>query len=79
MGNNLEKIDQFRSPQEFLRFENWIAGEIGSGAASETPVLHYFAGENFQERWFEFHSANEVWRLVYPDGPFKGYWGKVEA
>lgn len=78
MNTNLEEIDGFQSLNEFLRFTKWINSELESGSAREIAVQDYYAGVNFEEHWFEFHSIpGEIWRLVYPDGPFKGYWGKV--
>ena len=77
MNANLEEIDDFQSLNEFLRFEKWINEELLLGAATEVAVQDPYAGVNFRERWFEFKSIGQKWRLVYPDGPFKGYWGQV--
>ncbi|CFR16759.1 MULTISPECIES: hypothetical protein [Yersinia] len=77
MNEKLEEIDDFQSMNEFNRFEKWVENEIALGAASEIEVLGYYAGINFKERWFKFHEAGDIWRLVYPDGPFHGYWGVV--
>ena len=77
MNTNLETIDGFDSRSEFLRFQKWIDQQINNGSAAEIKVKNYYAGVNFEERWFEFNSIGEVWRLVYPDGPFMGYWGRV--
>lgn len=79
MSEKLEEIDDFQSMNEFNRFEKWIENEIIFGSVSEVRVLEYYAGINFKERWFKFHETGEIWRLVYPDGPFHGYWGAVIA
>ncbi len=78
MHKNLEEINKFESMSEFRRFEQWIDKELMLDSAIEVPVLDFFAGKNFKERWFKFESIGEIWRLVYPDGPFNGYWGRVE-
>ncbi|WP_165463087.1 hypothetical protein [Atlantibacter sp.] len=77
MNNKLEEIDDFQSMNEFNRFEKWIENEVTLGSAVEISVLNYYAGINFKERWFKFIEAGSTWRLVYPDGPFHGYWGAV--
>lgn len=77
MNTNLETIDGFESRNEFLRFQTWINQQIDDGSVAEINVDDYYAGVNFEERWFEFKSIGQVWRLVYPDGLFKGYWGQV--
>ncbi|MHC1713199.1 MAG: hypothetical protein AB9872_13710 [Solidesulfovibrio sp.] len=73
----LEEIHGFYSPYEFKRFVKWIENEAVSGFAKEVQVKHPYLC-NLQERWFCFDSFGEVWRLVYPDPPFTGYWGKGE-
>ena len=77
MSANLASIECFQSMSEFLRFEYWISQQISEGAAVEVEVGNYYAGVNFKERWFKFETIAQVWRLVYPDGPFRGYWGQV--
>lgn len=77
MRNNLETIENFHSRGEFIKFENWISEQLNNGNAKEVEVKEYYAGVNFRERWFEFESVAQVWRLVYPDGPFFGYWGRA--
>ena len=77
MNKNLEEIKAFQSMSEFSRFESWLDSELNAGSAKEISVNDYYAGINFKERWFTFDLIGETWRLVYPDGPFKGYWGKV--
>ena len=74
---NLEEIASFYSYNEFLKFKTWIEEQVDNGYAKEIKVENYYAGINFQERWFEFDSQGDLWRLVYPDSPFYGYWGRV--
>lgn len=77
MISNLEEIENFDSRGEFLKFESWINAQLINRYAKEVEVKNYYAGINFKERWFEFKSIAQVWRLVYPDGSFHGYWGRV--
>ncbi len=75
--NNIEEINGFNSLNEFNRFEKWLQNEILNLSFSEVPVQQYYCGVNFQERWFKVEQNGELWRLVYPDFPFTGYWGLV--
>jgi hypothetical protein len=74
---NWEEIDGFQSYFEFKKFIEWIESQIIENMVSEIPVKDSYAGSGFNERWFQCLSSKSVWRLVYPDGPFHGYWGAV--
>lgn len=74
----LEEINEFTSLNEFLRFEKWLDGHIKNGDIIETSVKSYYLSINTQERWFQCLLSHEIWRLVYPDASFRGYWGLVE-
>lgn len=74
----LEEINEFASLGEFLRFKKWLEAHIENGNIIEISVQSYYLSINTHERWFKCVSSNEIWRLVYPDGPFRGYWGLVE-
>ena len=78
MDKNLYEIDAFYSMNEFLKFQDWIYRQIENGSAKEVDVRVHYSDAGFEERWFEFKSVGQVWRLVYPDPPFKGYWGRAE-
>lgn len=43
--------------------------------AVEVPWNIHVGGLN--ERWYRNTSTGEVWRLVDPDGPFRGVWERV--
>lgn len=73
-----ETIEKFSSWIEYERFGVWIQEQIASNFAAEISVESYFAGANFRERWIKNSSTREVWRLVEPDAPFPGYWGRVQ-
>jgi hypothetical protein len=72
-----EVIDDFQSYSEFARFTAWVESQVSEKLVSEIPVKDPYAGSGFTERWFQCSASQSVWRLVYPDGPFHGYWGAV--
>lgn len=74
----LEEINEFTSFNEFLRFEKWLEEHIKNGNIIEVSVKSYYLGINTQERWFEYLPNHEFWRLIYPDGSFRGYWALVK-
>lgn len=77
MKDLFREIKEFRSPIEFSNHINMLDQALKIGDLNEVPVLNYYAGPNFKERWFELTSSNQIWRLIYPDGPFHGFWGRV--
>lgn len=74
---NWEAIDNFQSSSEFKRFTDWIESQISGGISVEVPVEDIYAVAGLTERWFQCVTSRCVWRLVYPDAPFHGYWGQV--
>lgn len=72
-----EEINDFQSYSEFARFVAWIESQVSEKMAFEVSVKELYAGSGFKERWFQCQNSKSVWRLVYPDGPFHGYWGAV--
>lgn len=69
------EITGFHSISEFERFLNYLEDNIKGGKLTEVPVENRYAG--FQEQWFRCNQCNQVWRLVHPDFPFKGFWRLV--
>jgi hypothetical protein len=68
-----EKISDFQSLSEFNRFVEWMADQTKSGAAEEIPVEKtYLGGNTFREKWFRHIASGQIWRVVWPDAPFKG-------
>ena len=70
-----EEIDHFQFPSEFARFIAWIESQVSEKKAFKVPVKDSYAG--LPQRWFQCSTPKSVWRLVYTDGPFHGYWGAV--
>jgi hypothetical protein len=74
--NVLEEINEFYSITEFEKFQRYIEGFVNRGDLIEVPVTKPYAG--FPEQWYKCKSCSQVWRLVYPDFPFKGIWRVVK-
>ena len=73
-----EEIDDFRSLNEFERFEKWICTQLTSGDAVEVQVVAaYLDAPAFKEKWYRHIDSGETWRLVWPDGPFTGLFERV--
>jgi hypothetical protein len=72
-------IDDFFSLGEFERFESWIAAQVACNEAEELAVTKpYLDAPSFKEKWFKHLGSGSVWRLVWPDGPFKGVFEAVQ-
>lgn len=74
-----ESVDDFVSLSEFNCFVAWMNDQIKNGLAVEIPVISPYIGASaFQEKWFKHVESEQVWRLVWPDGPFRGLFERVE-
>ncbi|QNU68611.1 hypothetical protein EHE19_009540 [Ruminiclostridium herbifermentans] len=67
----LEEINEFFSVTEFEKFQNYIERLINDGKLVEVLVQKPYA--DFPEQWYQCKLCSQVWRLVHPDFPFKGY------
>ena len=73
-----EEIHGFTSPAEYMRFVEYIEGQVVSGVAKELPVDPlYGKGMIYGGRWFQDVEIGAIWRLVAPDPPFRGLWEPV--
>jgi len=83
MGNQVkicpwEFIDDFHGINEFERFEQWLKEQSAIGEAVEVSVTRpYLDASTFHEKWYCHVASGEVWRLVWPDGPFTGLFERV--
>lgn len=73
--SDLQEINDFFSFNEFERFQEYLGNLVKSGELVEVQVDKPFAG--FTEQWYKCEACSRVWRLVYPDFPFKGIWRLV--
>jgi hypothetical protein len=73
-----ESIDDFASLGEFNRFVAWMNDQIKKGLAEEHSVISpYMGATTFEEKWFKHIETGQIWRLVWPDGPFHGVFERV--
>lgn len=71
----LYEIKGFSSLNGFQRFKEYIKNLVDEGDLIPIPVTNRYA--DFSEEWYKCKSCEQVWKLVYPDFPFKGLWTKV--
>ena len=76
MGCYWEKIEGFESYIEYKRFLDWINRQIELHIIEEIPAHARFM--SFNPRWFRCLETGEIWTLIPPDGPFRGYWGEPD-
>ena len=73
-----DAIDGFASHSEFQRFCDWIKNVVEDGKAKKVPVMKRYQGiESFTEEWYHHIESKTTWRLVHPDGPFRGLFERV--
>ena len=73
-----EPINGFASHTEFQRFCAWITDSVTTKKARKVPVKKRYQGiESFSEDWYQHIQSSTVWRLVHPDGPFRGIFEKI--
>lgn len=77
----LEEIKGFESQNEYERFLKYLSDRLAEGELKEVEPKEYFHGYNpwgmNRDRWFKDRSSEDIWRLVPPDFPFKGFFEKV--
>lgn len=77
----LEEINEFNSFSEYERFIEYLSKRISENEIEEIEPQEYYSGKSpyglNNDRWFKDNSNNEIWRLVPPDFPFKGFFKKV--
>ena len=74
--------DQLRDRQDFddLRdFTEHLRQIQAAGTLVEIPVEIPYANIGEIESWYRCERCDAVWRLVEPDGPFRGVWRRVET
>lgn len=78
--SSLFEISEFESPSEFTRFQKYVKNLLTDEELVETPVENHFDNNSlFEEHWYKCRNCSQVWRLVYPDFPFKGLWKQVKS
>ncbi len=73
-----EHIGQFLDRAEFDRCAQWLEQQVRAGTAHEVPAAaHYLGANTLEEHWYRHVASGEVWRLVWPDPPFRGLFARV--
>jgi hypothetical protein len=79
--DRLEPITEFNSLSEYKHFIDYLAKRLSENEIEELKPKEYYHGKSpyglNKDRWFGDCSSEEVWRLVPPDFPFKGFFEKV--
>lgn len=77
----LNEIKEFKSHSEYERFVKYLDDRLTENELSEIEPNEYYHGKSQHglndDRWFKDCSSEDVWRLVPPDFPFKGFFEKV--
>lgn len=77
--SNWERIADFADRAEFDRCLEWLEGQVAAGVATMVPVTKRYVGATvLQERWYRHEISAKVWRLVWPDPPFRGVFAPLE-
>jgi hypothetical protein len=80
--NWLEPITEFNSISEYNQFILYLSKRLSENEIEEIEPKEYFHGKSpyglNKDRWFRDCSCQDIWRLVPPDFPFKGFFEKVE-
>lgn len=77
----LNEIKEFSSYSEFERFVEYLACRLSENEIEEIEPKEYYHGKSSfglnGDRWFKESLSGDVWRLIPPDYPFKGFFENV--
>lgn len=68
-------LGNFRTPSEYMTLSTLISH---TASLKETAVLMPYDDVGCKGKWFTCDVCGGVWRLVEPDPPFTGLWGRVQ-
>jgi hypothetical protein len=75
-----EPVDRFQSLAHYEQFLSRINEQVAQGHAVAEPLDPEKAwGNAWDEHWYKCVADHEVWRLVAPDPPFRGFFKKLQA
>jgi hypothetical protein len=66
----------FNSASDFSHFRRMIESSLDF---ERVAVLARYSNVGFEESWYRHLPSSKVYRLVEPDGPFRGVWEIVRA
>lgn len=76
------ECENIRSPGPFAGgrdFDSFSAKLKAEPLLIPVPVKIPYSTVGLLERWYQCSRCSIVWRLVEPDPPFPGLWGRVET
>ena len=66
------EYDRFETGGDFAHFQRLVSA---SPDFEEVPVRAPYSNDlGFVERWYRHGATQRMYRLVEPDGPFRGLW-----
>lgn len=76
---NWKEIRGFQSPAEYQRFCDWLESQVDAGLVGSVPTgeANQAVPYGFEEKWYRCMDSGQVWRLIAPEGPFRGSWEPV--
>ena len=77
---NWEPIHGFETPGELRRLRTWLDSQQDAGLIEEIPIDQKKNKFPFREneKWFRCKESGEVWSLVAPEAPSRGWWDIAE-
>jgi hypothetical protein len=74
-----EPIHGFATPSEYERFKDWIAERVAEGDADPVEVESPGGAVTpVTEEWYRCPDTSELWQLVEPDPPSRGWFDRVD-
>jgi hypothetical protein len=77
----VKEIKGVRSQNKYELFLKHLSDRLAQEELEEVKPREYFHGYNpcgiNRDRWFADRSSGDIWSLVPPDFPFKGFFEKV--
>lgn len=80
-GESSENKCGFKNYEDFKNFVIWIEKQVEAGIAKEIKVespLLRVGDDPSGEKWYVHIESGAKWKLVWPDGPCKPYFKRVE-
>ncbi|XQU71700.1 hypothetical protein OJJOAM_004489 [Cupriavidus sp. H18C1] len=78
-SRNWEAIHGFESPGEYGRFRVWLEAQVDAGLVEPVSVSQPSSDLIFgvEEHWYRCKITGELWRLIAPEPPLRGFWGEL--
>jgi hypothetical protein len=65
--------------QDWNDIENLEESIRTSGILEQVPVSEKRNDAAGDERWFSCKTCGRLWRIAYPDAPFRGFWAELKG